>query len=45
MLLGEERPMKELAVERGLEGNYERGRVEQKIDLVKWSGRDDVREA
>lgn len=43
--LAEEPPLKEMAVEVGLEGNLERGRVEQKIDLVKWSRREDVKEA
>ena len=45
VLLAEKPPMAEMAVEMGLEGNYQQGRVEQKIDLVKWSQREDVKKA
>ena len=45
VLLAEKPPMAEMATEMGLEGNYEQGRVEQKIDLVKWSQREDVKKA
>ena len=38
-------PVEELAAEMGLEGKVGQGRVEQRIDLVKWSQRKDVKEA
>ena len=45
MMLAEQSPMFETAASRGLEGNLKQGRVEQKIDLIKWSQRNDVKEA
>ena len=40
--LAEKPPIADHAAKIGLEGNVPRGRVEQKIDLIKWSKRDDV---
>ena len=45
MELAEKPPIADTAAERGLENNVQRGKVEQKIDLVKWSQRGDVRDA
>ncbi|KAL9103957.1 MAG: hypothetical protein Q9163_001063 [Psora crenata] len=45
MELAEKPPIAETAAERGLENNVPRGKVEQKIDLIKWSKRLDVRGA
>ena len=39
MLLAEKPPLAEVAVQIGLENNLEQNKVEQKIDLVKWSKR------
>ncbi|KAI4142537.1 MAG: hypothetical protein L6R39_004898, partial [Caloplaca ligustica] len=38
-------PIAEAAAERGLEGRIRPGKVEQRIDLIKWSQRDDVKKA
>lgn len=38
-------PFEDLAAERGMEGRVGQGKVEQRIDLVKWSQRKDVKEA
>ena len=45
MMLAEKPPLAQVAVEIGLEGNLKRNKVEQKIDLVKWSQREDVKQA
>ena len=42
--LAEKPPLHEVAAEIGLENNLQRSKVEQKIDLVKWSQRADVQE-
>ena len=39
MMLAERPPLAEMAVQIGLENNLSRNKVEQKIDLVKWSQR------
>lgn len=38
-------PFEDLAAERGMEGKVGYGKVEQRIDLVKWSQRKDVKDA
>ncbi|KAL8674759.1 MAG: hypothetical protein Q9168_000843 [Polycauliona sp. 1 TL-2023] len=43
--LAPEPPMAEAAAERGLQGKVAPGKVEQRIDLVKWSQRSDVKKA
>ena len=43
--LAEKPPIADHAAEIGLENNVPRGKVEQKIDLVKWSKRTDVQNA
>lgn len=45
MLLAEKPPMAERDTERDLEGNFTQGKMEQKIDLIKWSQREDVKKA
>ena len=45
MPLAETPPIAESAAERGLEGKIEQGKVVQRIDLIKWSQRDDVKKA
>lgn len=45
MMLAEIPPMAEMAAERGLEGKLRQNKVEQKIDLMKWSQREDVKKA
>ncbi|KAL6721078.1 hypothetical protein ACLMJK_000178 [Lecanora helva] len=45
MPLAEKPPLAEVAVQIGLENNLEQNKVEQKIDLVKWSKREDVQQA
>lgn len=45
MLLAEKPPLAEIAAQVGLEGNLKQSKVEQKIDLIKWSKREDVQEA
>ena len=45
MPLAEKPPLADVAAEIGLENNSERSQVEQKIDLVRWSQRDDVKKA
>ena len=37
--------MAERDTERDLEGNFTQGKMEQKIDLIKWSQREDVKKA
>lgn len=43
--LAEKPPLADSAAERGLEGKIKQSAVEQKIDLVKWSQREDVQKA
>ena len=43
--MAEKPPMAETAAERGLEGNFKQSRLEPKIDLVRWSQREDVQKA
>ncbi len=45
MPLAEKPPIAEIAAELGLEDRVGQGKVEQRIDLIKWSQRDDVKEA
>ena len=45
MPLAEQPPLAEVAPKIGLEGNLRRNKIEQKIDLIKWSQRKDVQEA
>ncbi|KAL8849811.1 MAG: hypothetical protein Q9221_005227 [Calogaya cf. arnoldii] len=45
MDLALEPPMAEAAAERGLQGKVGPGKVEQRIDLIKWSQRSDVKKA
>ncbi|KAK4697383.1 hypothetical protein P7C71_g677, partial [Lecanoromycetidae sp. Uapishka_2] len=45
MKLAEKPPIADVAVELGLEGNTRQGEVQQKIDLIKWSQREDVKQA
>lgn len=45
MLLAEKPPMAERDTERDLEGNFTQGKMEQKIDSIKWSQREDVKKA
>ena len=44
-MLAEQPPLAEMAAQLGLEGNLRQNKVEAKIDLVKWSQRQDVKEA
>lgn len=43
--LADQPPLADVAAEVGLEGKTARSRVEQKVDLVKWSKREDVKRA
>ncbi|KAG8529157.1 uncharacterized protein KY384_005792 [Bacidia gigantensis] len=43
--LAERPPIADVAAQIGLENNVQRGRVEQKCDLIKWSQREDVQKA
>ena len=43
--LAENPPIADTAAERGLEDNVQRGKVEQRIDLIKWSQRANVQSA
>lgn len=43
--LAPEPPNAETAAERGLQGKFAHGKVEQRIDLIKWSHRPDVKKA
>ena len=45
MKLAEKPPLADSAAEIGLEGRIKQSAVEQKIDLIKWSQRDDVKKA
>ena len=45
MELAEKPPIADVSAEIGLENNVSRGKVEQKIDLIKWSKRADVHSA
>jgi len=45
MPLAEKPPIAGIAAEMGLEGRFGQGKVEQRIDLIKWSQRDDVKKA
>lgn len=45
MPLAEKPPIAGIAVEMGLEGRFGQGKVEQRIDLIKWSQREDVKKA
>ncbi|CAL8577933.1 hypothetical protein XPA_003742 [Xanthoria parietina] len=45
MDLAPDPPMAETAAERGLQGKVAPGKVEQRIDLIKWSQRSDVKKA
>lgn len=45
MELAEVPPIGDVSAQIGLEGNIQRSKVEQKIDLVKWSQREDAKKA
>ena len=45
MNLAKKPPFADTAAERGLEGRVKQSAVEQKIDLIRWSQRDDVKKA
>lgn len=45
MPLTEKPPLAEVAAQVGLEGNLKQNKIEQKIDLIKWSQREDVQKA
>lgn len=45
MPLAEKPPIAGIAAEMGLEGRFGQGKVEQRIDLIKWSQREDVKKA
>jgi len=45
MKLAEKPPIADMAAELGLEGNTRQCEVQQKIDLLKWSQREDVQKA